>query len=71
MGPAEPDPEVSTHLVDYGLGAPEDLQRLQRALGLGADSVVSQANPSSPFPFTLVVGDDYQPCFDPTQDQGN
>jgi LCP family protein required for cell wall assembly len=71
VGPAEPDPEVTTHLVDYGLGAPEDLQRLQHALGLGADSVVSQADPSSPFPFTLVVGDDYQPCFDPTQQQGD
>lgn len=59
-----------THLVDYGQAEPNHRARLLRLLGLGDDDFRLEPDSASPFVFTLVVGDDYDPCFNPTRDQG-
>lgn len=55
----------ATHVVDYGLADKAQRDRLLRSLGLAEDDVRLRADASSPFVFTLVVGDDYDPCFNP------
>ncbi len=61
----------ATHLVDYGLAEAAQRSRLLRTLGLADDDVRLQPDATSPFVFTLVVGDDYDTCFNPTRGQGD
>ncbi len=63
---AEPG-STPTHLIDYGLAEESDLTSLQRAFNLPSSALVRQPDAPSPFPFRLVIGDDYRPCFDPTK----
>ncbi len=58
-------------MVDYGLGDAAERARLLHSLGLTEGDVRPQPDATSPFLFTLVVGDDYNPCFNPTRNQGN
>jgi LCP family protein required for cell wall assembly len=60
----------ATVLVDYGLAPLRDRERLLRFLGLSPVRLESLPDPQSPFQFRLIVGDDYDPCFDPTEAQG-
>ncbi len=68
IGNATVDPGP-THLLDYGLAPAEDAERVLSALGLSPARLVHLADPSSPFPFRLVLGEDYNPCFNPARDQ--
>jgi hypothetical protein len=56
-------------VIDFGLGTPEASQAILRAFGLGSGRMVSSADLSSPFVYRLVIGNDYNPCFDPTRGQ--
>ena len=58
-----------THLIDYGLSQDGSAAEVLKAFGLPDSRLVSEPDPTSPFAFRLVVGDDYDPCFDPTRDQ--
>lgn len=64
------EPGAATHLVDFGLAPPGEAERLLQALGLATPRLVQLPDPSSPFTFRLVLGTDYNPCFDPTRNQG-
>jgi hypothetical protein len=66
----EPDETgANTLLVDFGLSPPGEADRLLQALGLGQPRLVQLSDPSSPFAFRLVLGTDYNPCFNPTLNQ--
>lgn len=69
LGIVPGEPGTTTHLVDFGLSPPGEAERLLAALGLPAPRLVRLPDPSSPFAFRLVVGRDYNPCFDPTRNQ--
>lgn len=69
VGSAETAPGTPTHLIDYRVGSPEDAQDILDAFGLESARLVELPDPGSPFAFRLVVGSDYQPCFDPTRNQ--
>jgi len=69
VGPAAPNPANPTQLFDFGLASAEDSLAILRAFGLGSARLVSSPDPASPFVFRLVVGNDYDPCFDPTRGQ--
>ena len=60
----------STRLIDFGTQASEVRQRLTQALGLPGSWIEADLDPDSPFPYRLIVGDNYDPCFDPTRGQG-
>lgn len=67
IGPTSARREPLTSLVDFGRGSDDDRRRLLRALGLDEGSVVHLQDPESPAPFRLLVGENYNPCFDPVQ----
>ena len=69
LGGSSEEAGSNTLLVDYGLAPPGEAERLLQALGLGLPRLVSLPDPSSPFTFRLVLGPDYNPCFDPTRNQ--
>ncbi|MGH2625263.1 MAG: LCP family protein [Anaerolineales bacterium] len=71
--PAEPEGDAPRNsiLVEAHTGDPALRERLRAALGLGAASLVLQPEPSAPFPYRLVLGDDYRPCFDPSRFRSN
>jgi predicted DNA-binding helix-hairpin-helix protein len=45
---------------------PDQADSLLTFLGLPHDSLVSMADPDSSVDYRLILGIDYQPCFDPT-----
>jgi LCP family protein required for cell wall assembly len=67
--PDAPNPGTTTHLIDLGL-APGESDRLARMLGLNSSAIVELPDPYSTRAFRLVVGNDYNPCFNPTKGQG-
>ncbi len=69
VGQAIDAPGGQTHLIDFGLATAETRDELLAVLGLPAAAVELQSDPASPFPFRLVVGTAYDPCFDPTRAQ--
>ncbi|MGH2621314.1 MAG: LCP family protein, partial [Anaerolineales bacterium] len=69
VGPAAPTAASTTQLFDFGLGSAEDSLAILRSFGLGSGRLVSSPDPSSPFVYQLIVGNDYDPCFDPTRGQ--
>ncbi len=69
VGSHSPSSGSSTHLIDYGLAQDGTAGEILRAFGLPESQLTIQPDPTSPFAFRLVVGDDYDPCFDPTRDQ--
>ena len=64
-----PSAGTSTHLIDYGLAQDGTAAEILEAFGLSDSRLTVEPDPTSPFAFRLVVGDDYKPCFDPTRDQ--
>ncbi len=66
-----PEQETSTYLIDYGLAQDGSTQEILQSFGLSGQDLVSEPDPTSPFAFRLVVGDDYDPCFNPARDQLN
>lgn len=60
-----------SRLIEYAAVPPALLERLHTALGLapGAPRPDDPADPD--LPLLLIVGDDFDPCFDPTRGQGN
>lgn len=69
LGSASTASGTSTQVVDYRVGTAEEAQQILTAFGLAASRLVELPDPGSPFAYQLVVGTDYQPCFDPTRDQ--
>lgn len=69
VAPSDSAPESTAHLIDFGLAPAVAGQRILRAFGLGSARLVYSPDPSSPFAFRLVLGSDYDPCFDPTLGQ--
>ena len=69
VGSRSPSSGSSTHLIDYGLAQDGMAGEILQAFGLTDSRLTSEPDPTSPFAFRLVVGDDYDPCFDPTRDQ--
>lgn len=65
-GPTDPQREPLSLLLDYGRATSEERHAILRALGLTETSVVPLDDPSSSAPFRLLVGENYNPCFDPT-----
>jgi LCP family protein required for cell wall assembly len=58
---------VETFLYDLSAAQdPERAANLLESLGLAASRLVTSPDPSSPYPYRLVLGEDYQPCFDPS-----
>ena len=57
---------ASTKLVDYGFASAAQRNDLLTALGIGASSVETQ-EAQGEAAFRLIVGDDFDPCFDPTR----
>jgi LCP family protein required for cell wall assembly len=64
----EPEEGTPSHLIDF-LGDPQSSSAILQEMGLHAQRLVVMDEPASPFPFRLVIGDDYNPCFDPTRNQ--
>ncbi len=70
--------ETSTHEADnrehaqtllYDLTVEQDrnlTRSILAVLGLPESALVSYPNPNSETPYALIVGNDYDPCFDPT-----
>jgi len=58
----------TTRLIDYGLADGSQRLELLSALGLPASVVESAANDGQAA-FRLIVGDNFNPCFDPTRNQ--
>jgi len=69
IGPTSDEADGSTRLIDYGQATAEVRDELLSALGLPAAALELRSDPISPFPFRLVVGSSYDPCFDPTRGQ--
>jgi hypothetical protein len=65
-GPTSPQHEPLSLLLDFGRATGEERNAALQALGLTEDSVVPLDDPSAASPFRLLVGENYNPCFDPT-----
>ncbi|MCZ7547871.1 MAG: LytR C-terminal domain-containing protein [Anaerolineales bacterium] len=66
LAPADRRDYAATILVD--LSAAQDYNRsalLLNALGLMPNRLVSLPDPNSPVQYRLILGADYQPCFQP------
>jgi LCP family protein required for cell wall assembly len=59
----------TTVLIDFGLEDEVETEALMRELGLASSRLVLSPEPSSRHPYQLLVGNDYDPCFNPTRDQ--
>lgn len=58
-----------THLIDYGLAPSKTRLDLLSALGLPAGALTEAEGESDGAAFRLVVGNDFDPCFNPTRNQ--
>jgi LCP family protein required for cell wall assembly len=58
-----------TLVLDHGRGDAATGPRILHALGLPEARLRADPDPQAAQPFEVVLGSDYQPCFDPTQDQ--
>jgi LCP family protein required for cell wall assembly len=65
-GPAYPQREPLSLLLDFGRATGEERNAVLHALGLTEAAVVPLDYPSGTAPFRLLVGENYSPCFDPT-----
>jgi LCP family protein required for cell wall assembly len=68
---ADDDPQSgsTTQIIELDSAASDSAPRLLAALGLDQTQLVSQLGSLSPFQFQLLIGDNYRPCFNPTQGQ--
>ncbi|MDX1600213.1 MAG: LCP family protein [Anaerolineales bacterium] len=58
-----------SRLIDYGRAEPEHRREILSSLGLRSDAWVASDGNGGSVDYTLLVGDNYDPCFDPTRDQ--
>ena len=65
----EPQPGSITQLIELDPGAAGSRQSLLTALGLDQAQLVTEPDLLSPFQFRLLIGDNYRPCFNPTEGQ--
>jgi LCP family protein required for cell wall assembly len=65
----DPHPGSITQLIELDASAGDSSQRMLAALGLDQSQLIAQSDTLSPFQFKLLVGDNYRPCFNPTEDQ--
>ncbi|HEX6303201.1 MAG TPA: LCP family protein [Anaerolineales bacterium] len=64
--PFDQDDHDRTWLYDFTTEQdPEQSTAVRRALGLPASSVISDPEADSPVHYRLVLGEDYNPCFNP------
>jgi LCP family protein required for cell wall assembly len=68
---ADDDPQSGsvTQVIELSTAEDSSGARLLASLGLSPAQMVTQPDLLSPFQFRLVVGDNYRPCFNPTQGQ--
>jgi hypothetical protein len=52
--------------LDFGRADEAERERVRRALGLSQAAVVTVENPAEPAAFRFLLGENYNPCFDPT-----
>lgn len=65
-----PSPDTRpTELVDHDRQPEGSAEELAALLGLTGAQISRQPDPESPFDFTLILGPDYDPCFNPTRNQ--
>jgi LCP family protein required for cell wall assembly len=57
----------NTHLIDFGIGDPASRDLLREIFGLPSAAVVDAPETASSFPYRLVLGDDFRPCYDPAR----
>lgn len=60
---------ASSHLIDYGTAPSEQRAQILAALGLPPDDWSSGEAATTNADYRLIVGDDFDPCFDPTRNQ--
>ena len=66
LGTTDQTDHKHTQLFDFSAGGnPELAGELLQILGLPSSSYVSSPDPGSPTGFRLVLGEDYNPCFNP------
>jgi LCP family protein required for cell wall assembly len=71
VDPSPAAPQPRTTLIDFQV-APSNAQgNAAAALGLSPSAIQVRSQADSPFAFQVIVGEDYQPCFNPTLDQLN
>jgi len=66
LAPADHRDQATTYL--YDLTSVQDrsiTSRILAAMGLPDTNLISAPNPNSSAPYILLLGSDYQPCFDP------
>ena len=66
IAPADHRDQTTTYL--YDLTATQDrsiTSQILAVMGLPDTNLISAPNPSSTVPYVLLLGSDYQPCFDP------
>ncbi len=65
VGPEFEPSDIPTYLIDYDVAPKETRAEILDALGLSKKVVSTLPDPSSPFAYRLVIGDNYNPCFKP------
>jgi hypothetical protein len=66
--PAEKRDQVTTYLYNFDTNAdPAVTSQILAVLGLPESSFISVPTENSPLQYVLLIGTDYQPCFDPNQ----
>ncbi|MGA9534244.1 MAG: LCP family protein [Anaerolineales bacterium] len=63
------EPTTRSRLLDYGLASPDIRNGILSALGLPASVVETAQSTSGSAAFRLVVGQSFNPCFNPTRNQ--
>ncbi|HET7009718.1 MAG TPA: LCP family protein [Anaerolineales bacterium] len=66
LGGAADEREPISLLLDFGQAGDEERLRVLRALGLRESAVVPSADASAPAAFRFILGENFDPCFDPT-----
>jgi polyisoprenyl-teichoic acid--peptidoglycan teichoic acid transferase len=65
-GPTTSQSEPNSRLLDFGRAGEAERDRVRRALGLSQAAVVTVEDPAGSTAFRFLIGENYNPCFDPT-----
>lgn len=63
----EPQSGSITQVIELGAGDDSSRSGLLTALSLDQRQLITQPDTLSPFQFRLLIGNDYRPCFNPTE----
>lgn len=69
VDPSPAATQLQSQLTDFGFGSTQVRSEMLSSLGLASSDAGLQAKPDSPFAYQLIVGQNYNPCFDPTRNQ--